>query len=186
MPLYSSSTRKPNQMGPVHDKQIPFVAHFAVVPDTGFGRRMEYYRALETIAVKAETALLDATFNIATPVAWTPQMGQAPARLTVVGFAGEEDLLGGTTGDPAVDAPVNPGVEIIHSGTVDGEQTEVKTPPQGTQTWGDTPSDTNQSYVVTLKSALETTTGLTVTYLELNGVKYGQIPNRKGFFSFPD
>lgn len=189
MPLYSSSTRRPNLMGPVHDKQVPFIAYAnypsSVVESLGFRRRFEVFRDLEKGSIVIETALLDAGFNIATPVAFTIQMAQTPARYTIVGFASEVDLLGGTTGDPVVDPGVEPNTQITHSGTIDGEKTSLMTPPQGHQTWGDTPTDTNRNYAFTLKSALESAvSGLRIFYLDINGVKYGQIPNRKGFFSF--
>jgi len=188
--LYASSTRKPNQMGPVGDKQVPFIvyAHYpsSVVSTVGFRRRFEVYRDLEKGSIIVEDALLDAGFNIATPIAFTLQMAQAPARFTIVGFASEADLLGTAAGDPTVDGGLKPETWLIHSGTIDGEKTEVKQPPQGNQSWGDDPTDTNRAYVATLKSALEAAApGLNIFYMEVNGVKYGQIPNRHGFQSFP-
>lgn len=188
--LYASSTRKPNQMGPVSDKQVPFTvfAHYpsSVVESVGFRRRFEVYRDLEKGSIRIEDALLDAGFNIATPVAFTFQMAQIPARYTIVGYASEADLLGTAAGDPVVDPGLEPDSKLIHSGTIDGEKTAVTEPFQGNQGWGDDPTDTNRSYALTLKSAMESAVpNLRIFYMEINGVKYGQIPNRHGFQSFP-
>lgn len=184
MPLYSTSTSKPSFMGPVHTKHEPFIVYAKVVPSRGYGRRFEYYRSLERLALKVEDELMDAGFNIATPVAWTPQFGNAPARLTIVGFVSRADSATLTTDDNV--PPLTPGVEIIHSGTVDGEFTDVMTPVNGTQTWGDEPTSVNRSRVSALKSAIEVaSTGIDIIYIDYNGVKYGQLPNKKGFRSFP-
>lgn len=171
-------------MGPVHTRHEPFIVYVKVVPNRGFGRRFEYYRDTERLALKVERELVDAGFNIATPVAWTPQFQNAPARLTIVGFVSRADSTSLTTDDNQ--NPMTPGVEIIHSGTIDGEKTAKMTPVNGTQTWGDPPTSVNRSRVSALKSAIEAaSTGIDIIYIDYNGVKYGQLPNKKGFRSFP-
>lgn len=185
MTLYSTSTSRPSLSGPQGVKHHPFVAYIRVVPERGDGRRFVYYRDQEKIANRVEMDLLNADFNIATPVAWTPQFQNAPARLTIVGFVEKADQGSFESTAPDNRPPVVPEVKIIHSGTVDGEKTSVMTPIQGTQSWGDTPTAQNMADVADLKSALEAASpGIEVMYIQYQGVRYGQLPNKKGFFSF--
>ena len=183
MTLLSHSTRRPSLDGPREPKHEPFTAFARVVPTRGFGRRFEMIRDLEKKAQIVEDDLNDAGFNIALPVAFTHPFQQVPARLTIVGFV---EVGVGSVGESGNFAPVTPTQGVIHSGTVIGEKTELKTPPQGNQGWGDDPTSGNMTDVMELKASLEdASTGLEVFYIEYKGVKYGQHPNRKGFFSFP-
>jgi hypothetical protein len=177
MTLYSTSTRMPALSGPQGTKYEPFVAYAKVVPSRAFGRKAEYHRDLEKKAQKVEDDLIDAGFNVAAPVLFVPQVGQAPARLTIVGFVASSD---------STRPPVVPTAKIIHSGSTDAEKTSVMTPVQGTQGWGDLPTTKNQNDVADLKVALETASpGIDIFYISYNGVKYGQLPNLKGFMGFP-
>lgn len=184
MSLYSTSPRIPPLGGPRSTKFEPFVAYARVTPDREDGRRFVYYRGLENAAQKVEEDLIDAGFHIATPIAFTPQFQQAPARLTIVGFV-ETTENSGTT-EENNNPPVTPTAKIIHSGTVDGEKTSVQTPIQGNQGWGDNPTAANQTNVMNLKADLEAaSSGIEIFYINYNGVRYGTLPNKKGFFSFP-
>jgi len=174
--LYSTSTRIPNMMGPASTSYEPFVAYATMSGDVKLNRKFEIIRDLETKAHKIEDALFDAGFNIARPVAFTIRIGQQPARFTIVGFVSSSD---------ANKPPVTPTATIIHSGSIQGEKTAVMTPVQGTQEWGDEPTLKNRQDAVDLKTNLEAVVvGMTVFYVEYNGVKYGQKPNRNGFHSF--
>lgn len=170
-------------MGPVRTNFTPYVVHIRVVPVVASGRRFEMYRHLEKKANETEHALVTAGLRMAVPVGFTLPFRQAPARITVVGF---DPNARGTV------APVTPTAKIIHSGTVEGEKTAVKTPPQGTQSWGDAPIAAIDTAVKSLKLVIEAALVLSthpvrgsVVYIEYNGVKYGTLFNQKAFRSFP-
>lgn len=156
---------------------IPFIIYARIVPVIATGRRREYWHDMEKKARVIQDALVDAGFNIAIPVAFTPTFRQAPARVTIVGFWSDSTL---------VVEPLNPINQIIHSGTVEGEKTAVMRPINGTQTWSDPPSAENQAQTKALKAAVEAAVpGIDIFYMDVASVKYGQLPNKKGFFSFP-
>jgi hypothetical protein len=182
MPLLSTSTQRPDLSGPRGAQFEPFTAFARFVPNKGFGRRLEAVRDLEKQAQFVEDELLLAGLNIATPVAFTPQFQAVPARFTIVGFV---DVSVGSAAPDENAPPVTPTATVIHSGTAFGEATSVLTPPQGQQGHGDNPTAQNVTDVVNLKSSLEAASpGLDVFYIEYKGVKYGQQPNRSGFFGF--
>lgn len=163
---------------------VPFIVYARIVPVIASGRRREYSYDMEKKAQAVEDALLSAGFTIATPVAFTPTFRQAPARLTIVGFWPDTS--------PVLE-PLIPLCSVIHSGTVEGEQTAVLHPPNGTQTWGDLPTAQNMAQTKALKAEIETivsaipfkTWAFNIFYMDVASVKYGQLPNKKGFFSFP-
>lgn len=84
--------------------QVPFTAIFKVIPERAFGRRFEYIRSLQRLAVSVYDALVDVDgLTIAAPgggqwsstdyrsdlqfgTAVKPQFGEVPAQLTVEGF----------------------------------------------------------------------------------------------------
>lgn len=187
MSLYSSDPRIGSIGGPTHGSFVPFTAYARIVPVIATTRHREYWHDMEKKAQAVEDALLNSNFRIAVPVAYTPTFRQAPARLTIVGF------WPGTS--PA--EPLDPTHSVIHSGTVEGEKTSIMLPPNGTQTWGDNPSALNMAQTKALKAALEAsfatilvngvakTWSCDIFYMDVDSVKYGQLPNKKGFFSFP-
>lgn len=195
MSLYSSDTRIGNIGGPDIGKFIPFIAYARIVPVIATTRHREYWHDMERKAQAVEDALLAADFHIAVPVAFTPTFRQAPARLTIVGFYDNAMNPSAPTFYPA--EPLIPKRGIIHSGTVEGEKTARMHPPNGTQTWGDNPTATNMAITKALKIDLDaaiagiTVNGVaktwtcTIFYMDVASVKYGQLPNKKGFFSFP-
>lgn len=186
MTLYSSDPRIGAIGGPQAIGQHPFIVYARVVPAIDSGRRREFIHDLEKKAQQIETALVAAGFNLAIPVAFTPNFRQAPSRVTIVGF----DPVSTTTTPNTT--PVTPTHSVIHSGTVEGEKTSVLTSVQGNQTYGDNPTAANQAAAGALKDAMEaavatitpTPPSFTIFYMDYNGVKYGQLPPKKGFFSF--
>jgi len=186
MTLYSTSPLQPDLAGPNEELHIPFKAFVKVIPDLAFSRRWEMIRHLEKIQYIAELSLEGiSSLVLAEPIAFTHQFAQAPARLTIVGFFV-------TSGEnvPPVDRPTQPAE--IHSGTIPGEKTAAifDIPRGGDLARGQDPTVVTDARVSTLRStiesALSTISGVVeVFYMDLNGVKYGQIPNRKGFRSFP-
>ena len=192
MSLYSSDVRLGSIGGPTHGDWHPFIVYARIVPVIARNRRREYWHDMERKAQAVEDVLLADGFKIAVPVAYTPTFRQAPARLTIVGFWNEE-LEVPSGGDVPVANPLVPQAKVIHSGTVEGEKTSVLTPINGTQTWGDNPTTQNQLITKHLKAALEAsfatipfkTWALTIFYMDVDSVKYGWLPNKKGFFSFP-
>jgi len=76
-------------------RYIPFTAYARIVPDTGFGRRFERIRDREKLADLIEdrlraidediTAITIEEYDIAFPIASTPQFGNKPARVTIHG-----------------------------------------------------------------------------------------------------
>lgn len=178
MSLYSSDTRIGPIGGPTIGKFVPFIVYARLVPVVATGRNREYWHDMEKKAQKIEDLLLTAGFKIAVPVAFTPTFRQAPARATIVGFWPDST-------NPVAE-PVTPTAKIIHSGTVEGEKTASMTPPKGTQTWGDLPTAQNKAQTLALKVALEAAvSGIDIFYMDVDGVKYGQLPNKKGFFTLP-
>ena len=180
--LYSTSSRQPALGGPRGTKSEPFVVYARIVPEKGDGRRFVYVRDMEREADRVERLLTDMpvsagdVFDIALPIAFTPQVGQQPARLTITGFR---------QSTVANQPPVEPEAQVIHSGTVDGEKTAVMDPVQGNQNHGDTPTAANMSAALALKDDLESAvTGLVVMGMVYQGVRYGTMPNKKGFFSW--
>lgn len=186
MTLYSTSPLQPVASGPREDLQIPFRVFVKIVPTLGKGRRWEMIRDVEKIQHLAELFLDDVSeLNIEGPILYTHQIGQAPARLTITGW-----FI--TTGEnvPPVDRDAQPGE--IHSGTVPGEKTSLieRIPRGGSLSYGQDPTDITDTRVSTLKTliedALDEIPGFDkIIYIDFNGVEYGQIPNRKGFRSFP-
>ncbi|MEM3000633.1 MAG: hypothetical protein QXU32_00580 [Nitrososphaerales archaeon] len=162
--------------GPVDVKFHPYVVYCRIVPDKADGRRFVYIRDMEREADRVERLLISANFNIAYPIAFTPQIGQQPARLTIVGFRAST-----AKNNP----PVNAGSKLVHSGTVDGEKTSVVNTTSGNQGWGDDPTSQNRADVLALKSAIEAAvSGIEVIGVVYQGVRYGIMPSKKGFFSF--
>ena len=106
---------------------VPFVAHVRLVPNLGTGKRADMLRNLQKAAKRAETSIQNATdnnlfsrpINIASPIAWTPQFGDYSARLTIIGFVELDTVTDRHNAAPTTN------VNIIHSGTDQGEKTSV-------------------------------------------------------------
>jgi len=184
MSLHTLHPYQPHIGGPNEELFIPFRAFVKFVPDLANGRRWEMIRHFEKVQFLIEDALVSETsIEISEQVAFTVQIGQSPGRFTIVGFhitSGEND--------PPVDTATQPGE--IHSGTVPGEKTAVipAIPRGGDLARRQDPAARTTNQAVDLRSDLESAlSGISglgeVFYLEYNGVKYGQIPNRKGFRS---
>jgi hypothetical protein len=134
----------------------------------------------ERVAAFIERDLETAGFNIAKPTAFTVQVGQSPARVTVYGFL-EVDRLQ----SPNVNPTTYP--HIIHSGTYPGEPTAVRSGPTGGSTsWGQDVLDKIDREVYWLKTHLEAASSWLneIFFIEYDGVKYGAIFKRR-FRSFP-
>lgn len=187
MTLYSSDVRVGAIGGPQATGFHPFTVYAKLTPVVASGRRREFVHDLEKKAQMVETALIAAGFKLAVPVAFTPNFRRSPTRVTIVGF----DAAASST-TPNV-TPVTPTASVIHSGTVEGEKTSVLHSVQGHQTYGDIPTAANRAAVKALKLAIEaavatitpTPPAFSIFYIEYNGVKYGQLPPKKGFFTFP-
>lgn len=193
----SELSTSPLHPGPSEDSStnhFPYRAYIKVVPSQGDGRRWEYIRDLQKIADTAEDLLIADDFNIATPLAYTPQIGQAPARLTIVGFLEADAATYPNT--PPTTAASRPG--IIHSGTVVGEKTSVMYGYHGGDlSQGQEPTAQVETLVAALKADIETSLSgatmssaypdftFTVFFMDFNGVKFGSLPNKKAFRSFP-
>lgn len=173
MPRYSTSPDQPAPGGAQLETFIPFVAHVRVVPDQATGKRWSYYRNLEKIALRVEDDLVTANFNIATPVAFTPQFGDFGARLTIVGFVEKSRI----TDNRSVEAPTT-NVNLIHSGTDPDEKTALINGNRGgTLAEGQNPTAVVESEVTELSILLAASTTQfnlnDILHIEYNGVKYG-------------
>jgi len=165
---YSSDQFEPGINAGMPTKHVPFRAYVGVVPVTD-GRRGTHLRDLAKIAGLVESDLELSGFNIATPVAYTVQFGQSPARLSIVGFIDVSRTR--TPNEPPTTFP-----RLIHSGTVPGEPTAVTSGPSGGSTsWGQEPILKIDQEVAWLKNALESSSDYIaeVFFIEYNGVKYG-------------
>jgi len=177
---YSSDQFSPGINAGQPTKHVPFRAYVGVVPATD-GRRMTHQRDLAKTAGLAENDLEASGFNIAKPVAYTAQVGQSPARLTIIGFIDVSRAR--TPNEPPTTLP-----RLIHSGTVPGEKTAVtEGPTGGSVSWGQEPLLKIDQEVAWLKNALESASDYIaeVFFIEYNGVKYGAEYNRR-FRSWPN
>lgn len=162
---------------------VPFVARIRLVPKRGTGKRFDVWRNLEKSALRAEMALVAAGWNIATPVAFTPQFGDFEAHLTIVGFRQKSRVAD----DREVIAPTTDVTEI-HSGTDPGEKTStVEVNKGGSLSKGQDTVITVDDEVRELVNSLGSATsifGVTdIIHVEYNGVKYGV--KKLGGRSFP-
>lgn len=162
-------------------KYVPFKVYAKVVPTHKDGKRGVYMRDLEKISMTIEDDLNDAGyFTLAEPVAFTPQVGRNPARVTIYGFI---DVLRSTSpNEPPTTQP-----HIIHSGTDPGQPTSVMSGPTGGSTsWGQDVKDKIDNEVAWLKQTLEAASTLLsqIYFIEYNGVKYGS-EYKKRYRSFP-
>lgn len=162
---------------------IPFVAHVRLVPNRASGKRVEMIRNLEKKALRAETDLINAGFNIATPIAFTPQIGDYEARLTIVGFVQKS-----RTSDTRTNVAPTTDVNIIHSGTNPDEKTSVLQVNQGgSLSYGQDTTATVDFEVMELRANLALGTDefseQDIISIEYNGVKYGT--KKQGARSFP-
>lgn len=173
MPRYSTSPDQPSPRAAQVEAHIPFVAHVRVVPDLATGKRWSLYRNLEKVSIRVEDDLLDAGFNIATPIAFTPQFGDYGARLTIVGFVEKSRL----TDSRKIEAPTT-NIDLIHSGTDPDEKTALIDGNRGgSLSEAQDPTATVEAETAELRALLAAATTQfdlnDVTHIEYNGVKYG-------------
>jgi hypothetical protein len=161
-------------------KHVPFKAFALLVPSHKDGKRFVYYRDMEKAANIIEADLINAGINIAQPVAFTPQFGQTPARVTIYGFI-EIDR----TRSP--NSPPTTYPHLIHSGTDPGQKTSVVSGPTGgSVSWGQSVHERIDEEVAWLKNALESASERisSIFFIDYNGVKYGAEFKRR-YRSFP-
>lgn len=183
MPKLSTSPDQPTPGAAQDEEFIPFVAHIRVVPDLTTGKRWVLIRNLEKIALRVERDLLAAGFNIATPVAFTPQFGDYGARLTVVGFVEKSRINDGRQNQPPTT-----NIDEIHSGTDPGERTAlIDGNKGGSLSAGQDPTSVVDAEVTELRALLDAASTHynldDIVHIEYNGVKYGV--KKQGGRSFP-
>ncbi len=120
---YDTNSTQPQTNSAPMNTQIPFTAYLRVVPADGDGRRMVKVRDQQLTAKLIEDDLVDAGWNIATPVAFKPQFGAKQAEIIVEGFF-ERDEVGSEPSDVPNFQPVTD-TAVITAGTVPGEKTAV-------------------------------------------------------------
>jgi len=162
---------------------VPFTAHIRVVPNLGTGKRRQMLNELRKKARRVEADLVAAGFNIATPVAYTPQFGDYTGRLTIVGFLARSKNTNNRTGI----APTT-NVDIISAGTDQGEKTAPITGNVGgSLSWGQDTQTQIDEDVRLLREAMDNAsvefTLKDIIHIEYNGVKYGV--KKFGGRSFP-
>lgn len=182
MPKYSTSPSQPAPTAARDSIHIPFVVQSRIIPDLATGKRWSLYRNLEKLALRVETKLKNAGFNIATPVAFTPQFGDRTARLTIVGFVEKSRLTDLRTNEsPTTD------IRVINSGVDVGEKTTIfKINKGGSLSEAQDPTTTVDNEVLALITAIVNSGALTadqIISVEYNGVKYGT--KKWGGRSFP-
>jgi hypothetical protein len=162
---------------------IPFTAHIRVVPSLGTGKRRQMLAELRKKARLVEADLLAAGFNIATPVAYTPQIGDSTARLTITGFLERSRAVN----NRQATAPTED-VKIIGTGNDQGQRTaEITGNVGGSLSWGQDPTVQTDNEVKLLREAMDNAsteyTLKDIIHIEYNGVKYGV--KKFGGRSFP-
>lgn len=180
MPNLSTSPFQPALDADRAEKFVPFKAEIRVVPDVGFGRRIEAWRSLEKLALSIEDNLKSSVdFNdggLVEEVAFSPQFGQFWAKVTIIGFW----ELSPSSGAPTTN------VNLIHSGTAPKEKTALQSGNRGGDlSWGQDPTAATDTAVVTLIAALQSAvSGIDIKLIDFNGIIYGAKASR-GFRSFP-
>jgi hypothetical protein len=188
MPNLSTTPTQPAPWGARSNTFVPFTATIRVVPDRATGKRWSLWRNLEKTALRVENDLETAGFNIATPVAFTPQFGDFSARLTVVGFLERSQLSVVDGGDGRkVEAPTT-NIDFIHSGTDPDEKTDLIDGNRGgSLAEAQDPTNTVDTEVSILRGLLVSASNLydsaDILSIEYNGVKYGL--RKQGGRSFP-
>jgi hypothetical protein len=179
MPNLSTTPTQVSPSAAQNEVFIPFVARVRVVPDLATGKRWSYFRNLEKIALRTENDLVAAGFNIATPVAFTPQFGDFEAHLTIVGFVEKQRISANPTTDPdRLNAAPTTNIDEIHSGTDPDEKTAVINGNKGgSLSAGQDPTSVVEAEIVELRALLAASTNQFdehhVIHIEYNGVKYG-------------
>jgi len=165
-------------------KYIPFTAHIRVVPHRANGKRLEYVRDGQKIAVRIYEELEDvASIHIASPgggqsadvgktikgMAFKPQMGQVPAQLMITGFYEYTEIVNNY-----------PQKQVISGG-------EYQEGYAGSHGWNVNPISAVDTMAKSVKAILETAASSVlgnddwnIFKLDINGVLYGS-----GGFHFP-
>ena len=159
---------------------VPYVVYARILPERARGRRLEYVRDMEKIAVQTKMDLDDVGgFVLAeSQIASTPQFGNFPARLTIVGF----DNIPEENFQPATKRTVDaPGTEPASTGVLytppqnrrskDGYEGTQILHPQGQQL-----DPRTRAYMLALKTDLESASPwLAEIYrIDYMGVIFGQ------------
>jgi len=164
---------------------VPFRAWIRVVPNLGTGKRRTMVHNLQkavrliqmSVLNAIDDGLLTQEINISTPILFTTQFGDFSARVTIVGFVKVNKPARGPTTD----------IEIIHSGTDQGEHTDIRNVNRGGMlSEGQDPLPIVESEVAELRdnlvTALSVVTGHPglinfvpedVIHIEYNGIKFG-------------
>lgn len=181
----TNSTQGYPVFGP-RDTAVPFETTLRVVPAESQGRRMVSVRSGQLTAKMIEDDLVNAGWNIATPVTYVPAYGNNTAKVKVRGFVSRD--VGGTdqTDDVEVFQPASQ-IYRFANGTVPGEGTSqiAGYTGGGNLSFGQEPSAETDTQVYNLITSLGIASSLIGTVaiiekVELAGVKYG-----KGARSFP-
>lgn len=158
--LYSDTPGSPSPV--TQYKHVPFTAFLKISPIAG--KRFERWHDMERIATKVETELAnlcgnseEVSFDFAKPVAFTPQFGNFPARLTVHGHICRSTSF---VNEPVQEATVD------NSGKIQRGYTAAKN--------GERNADpVLASLATSFKNQLESATGLKVYRLEVAGFIFG-------------
>lgn len=178
MPNLSTTPTQPAPWGGRDNTFIPFTAHVRIVPDRATGKRWSLWRNLEKIALRVEDDLVSAGLNIATPVAFTPQIGDFSARLTIVGFVEKSQVSVNDGGDGRKPEAPTTNIDLIHSGTDPDEKTDLIDGNRGGSLHeAQDPTTTVRDEVDELVDLLNSSTAQfdleDIIHVEYNGVKYG-------------
>jgi len=178
MPNLSTSPTQPAPWGARTNTFVPFTVHIRIVPDRATGKRWSLWRNLEKISLRVENDFVAAGLNIATPVAFTPQVGDFSARLTIIGFLERSQLSIADGGDGRkVESPTT-SIDFIHSGTDPDEKTALVDGNRGgSLSEAQDPTSTVMDEVVLLRDLLNASSDQfelnDIVHIEYNGVKYG-------------
>lgn len=173
MPALSDNSRA--NYNPNERTFYPFKAVYRVSVGHD-GRRWTVIRTLEKIANFVEADLINAGWNIATPVRFVPQFGMKPARIEITGFTSYVSFR---------DVPNTNAVNRMSTGVVQGENTDVTTgqPGGGNLSLGQEPTPRVENDVTGMIITLEadstilggsTAYEVELEYMEYNGIKYGR------------
>jgi hypothetical protein len=178
MPNLSTTSTQPTPWDARRNTFVPFTAHIRITPDHATGKRWSLWRNLEKIALRVENDLIDAGLNIATPIAFTPQIGDFTARLTIVGFLERSQLSIADGGDGRSPIAPTTNIDFIHSGVDPGESTSLIDGNRGgSLSEGQDPIIDVRNEVIILLDLLNSSTDQfnleNIIHVEYNGVKYG-------------
>lgn len=172
MPSLTDSSRTP--YNPNDEEFIPFKVVYRAVPARD-GRRWTAIRDLQKMAEFIEYDLIQAGFNIATPVRFIPQFGGKSARVEITGFTKK------LTTEQHPDIQPTTSVYRLSTGVVPGEKTAATSgdPGGGNLSSLQEPTARTENDVLGLITTLDSSsvtigTKLTLENIDYNGIKYGR------------